>query len=103
MEKNITLTIDEIHAIREEHFMETKGLGFEEYKKRLDDEIAPALLLLHQKKTTAQNLSPKSWEDIEKVTPDELDLKMLDDIDKNPDCHEFISQDELLKELDLTL
>lgn len=50
-----------------------------------------------------ENLSPKSWEDIEEVTPDEWDLKMLDDIDKYPDCHEFISQDELLKELDLTL
>lgn len=50
-----------------------------------------------------ENLSPKSWEDIEEVTPDEWDLKMLDDIDNDPDCHEFISQDELLKELDLTL
>ena len=50
-----------------------------------------------------ENLSPKSWEDIEEVTPDEWDLKMFDDIDKDPDCHEFISQDELLKELDLTL
>lgn len=50
-----------------------------------------------------ENLSPKSWEDIEEVTPDEWDLKMLDDIGKDPDCHEFISQDELLKELDLTL
>ena len=34
---------------------------------------------------------------------DEWDLKMLEDIDKNPDCHEFVSQDELLKELNLTL
>lgn len=50
-----------------------------------------------------ENLSPKSWEDIKEVSPDEWDLEMLDDIDKNPDCHEFISQDELLKELDLTL
>ena len=50
-----------------------------------------------------ENLSPKSWEDIEEVTPDEWDLKMLDDIDKDPDCHEFISRDELLKELDFTL
>ena len=52
---------------------------------------------MHKKEV--ENLSPKSWEDIEEVTPDEWDLKMLDDIDKDPDCHEFISQDELLKEL----
>ena len=49
-----------------------------------------------------KNLSPRSWDDIEEVTPDEWDLKMLDEIDKNPDCHEFISQEELVKELDLT-
>lgn len=30
------------------------------------------------------NLSPKSWDDIEEVSPDEWDLKMLDEIDKNP-------------------
>ena len=50
-----------------------------------------------------ENLSPRSWDDIEEVSPDEIDLKMLEDIDKNPDCHEFVSQDELLKELNLTL
>lgn len=50
-----------------------------------------------------KNLSPRSWDDIEEVSPDEWDLKMLDDIEKNPDCHEFISQEELLRELDLTL
>lgn len=50
-----------------------------------------------------ENFSPRSWSDIEEVSPDEWDLKMLKDIDKNPDCHEFVSQDELLKELNLTL
>ena len=50
-----------------------------------------------------ENLSPRSWDDIEEVSPDEWDLKMLEDIDKNPDCHEYVSQDELLKELNLTL
>lgn len=43
-----------------------------------------------------------SWYDIKEVSPDEWDLKMLNDIENNPDCHEFISQEELLKELDLT-
>ena len=50
-----------------------------------------------------ENLSPRSWEDIKEVSPDEWDLKMLDDINKNPDCHEFVSQEDLLKELGLTL
>ena len=27
--------------------------------------------------------------------------KMLEDIDKSPDCHDLISQEDLLKELDL--
>lgn len=49
------------------------------------------------------NLSPRSWNDIEEVVPDEWDLKMLSDIEKNPDCKEFISQEDLLKELDLTI
>ena len=47
------------------------------------------------------NLHPRSQDDIEEVTPDDWDLKMLDDMDNNPDCHEFISQEELLKELGL--
>ena len=47
-----------------------------------------------------KNLSPRSWDDIEEVSPDEWDLKMLNDIENNPDCHEFISEEELLKELE---
>lgn len=49
------------------------------------------------------NLSSHSWEDIEEVSPDEWDLKMLDQIAKNPDCHEFISQEELLEELGMSI
>lgn len=41
--------------------------------------------------------------EIEEVSPDEWDLKMLADIERNPDCQEFISQEELLKNLDFTL
>lgn len=49
-----------------------------------------------------KNLSSHSWEDIEEVSPDEWDLKILDDIEQDPDCHEFISQETLLEKLDLT-
>lgn len=47
---NITLTIDEIHSIREEHYQETKNMCFAEYKRHLDAEIAPVLLILNRTK-----------------------------------------------------
>lgn len=55
MTDNITLTIDEIHAIRAEHYEKTKNMSFDEYKKSLDAEIAPILLILNKtKKHSAQ-------------------------------------------------
>lgn len=50
--ENITLTLDEIHAIREEHSRNTKDMNFDEYKKLLDIEIAPTLLALNRAKMT---------------------------------------------------
>lgn len=47
---NITLTIDEIHAIREEHSRKTGDMDFDEYKRQLDAEIAPVLLELSRAK-----------------------------------------------------
>lgn len=47
------------------------------------------------------NLTSRSWDDIDEVSPDEWDLKMLSDIKKNPDCHKFISEKELLAKLEL--
>lgn len=46
-------------------------------------------------------LNIKTWDDIEEVEPDETDLKMLNEIDNDPDCKEFISSKELEKELNL--
>lgn len=43
----------------------------------------------------------KNWEDIKEAEPDEIDLLMLKEIERDPDCHEFISSDELMKELEL--
>lgn len=51
-------------------------------------------------------ISPKTWsnwDNIEEIEPDEFDLAMLEEIKNNPDCHEFISQEEMLKELELDL
>ena len=36
------------------------------------------------------------WDDIEEVEPDEWDLEMLADIETNPDCKEFITEEEML-------
>lgn len=52
-------------------------------------------------KFVLDNLPSRSWEDIRETAPDEWDLKMLDDIDHNPECHEFVSQEDVLKELGL--
>lgn len=41
MENNITLTNDEIHAIRVEHSEKTRNLSSEEYRKFIEIEVAP--------------------------------------------------------------
>lgn len=47
------------------------------------------------------NIPTRSWEDIEEVSPDDWDKKMLSEIENTPDCHEFISEADALKELGL--
>ena len=44
---------------------------------------------------------PKSWDDIEEVEPDEIDLQMLKEIENDSDCHSFVSSEEAMKELGL--
>jgi hypothetical protein len=41
------------------------------------------------------------WDDIEEIEPDEADLKMLEEIENNSDCKEFVSEKELYKALGL--
>ena len=36
----------------------------------------------------------KEWDDIEEVEPDEWDLEMIADINNNPECVDFTSDDE---------
>lgn len=50
MNHDIALTIDEIHAIREEHSIYTKDLSDDEYCKRLEEEAAPIRLALKRAK-----------------------------------------------------
>ncbi len=48
MEDNITLTIDEIHAIRKEHSARTKNLPNDEYNRLLEEEAAPVRAALER-------------------------------------------------------
>lgn len=41
------------------------------------------------------------WNDIEEVEPDEWDLQMLKEIKDDPECHEFLSEKDAMKELGL--
>lgn len=50
-------------------------------------------------KFVLDNFPSRSWDDIEETAPDEWDLKMLNDVEHNPECHEFISQEDLFQEL----
>lgn len=46
--------------------------------------------------------APEYWHNkIEEIEPDEVDLMLLDEIRKNLECHEFVSQEELMKELEM--
>lgn len=42
----------------------------------------------------------KEW-DIETVVPDEWDKQMLADIEADPECREFVSKEDAMKELGL--
>ena len=37
-----------------------------------------------------------TWDDIEEVEPDEIDLAMMAEMENDPDCTVYITQDELL-------
>lgn len=50
-------------------------------------------------KFVLDNFPSRSWDDIKETAPDEWDLKMLNDVEHNPECHEFISQEDLFQEL----
>ena len=43
----------------------------------------------------------ESWENIEEIKPDDWDLQMLDEIKENPECREFMSEEDAMKKLGL--
>ena len=44
-----------------------------------------------------QQLYADSWDNIEEVQPDELDLQMIRQIQQDPDCQDFVSAQEAQK------
>ncbi len=45
----------------------------------------------------------RSWEDIPETVPDEIDLQMIKEMEEDPDCHEFVSEEEALKALGIKI
>lgn len=45
--------------------------------------------------------SVSNWDNIEEIEPDEFDLQMFHEIESNPECKEFITSEEAMKELGL--
>lgn len=45
--------------------------------------------------------SNSAWDNIEEIEPDEADMEMLNEIKNNPDCSEFISNEQLKNTLNL--
>lgn len=37
-----------------------------------------------------------SWDDIEEVAPDDIDMQMLQDIDNDPECHKFTNEHDIV-------
>jgi hypothetical protein len=46
-----------------------------------------------------QTVPRRSWDDVESVSPDEWDKQMLAEIAADPDCHEFMTEKEVLSAL----
>lgn len=40
-----------------------------------------------------------NWENIEEIKPDDWDMKMLHDIKNNPECYEFVPEEDAMKAL----
>ena len=63
----------------------------------MSDKDADIFWHIIQKHFTAPDL----FANIEEVEPDEWDKAMIKDIETNPDCKEFVSEAEALRELGL--
>jgi hypothetical protein len=46
-----------------------------------------------------QIIPSRSWDEVQSVAPDEWDRKMLQEIAADPDCHEFMTEQEMMETL----
>ena len=60
------------------------------------EQCASNLRGINRRKIIPAGLKKRDWDNIEEVEPDEIDLRMMADIETNPDCNEFISEEELM-------
>ena len=66
--------------------------------EQMDDDSARAVYdWLNARFQTSEK--PISWDDIEDEEPDEFDLEMLASIENDPNCKEFVSEDEMFVRL----
>ena len=56
----------------------------------MDDTMAESLWHI-----VVTDYAPRSWNDIPEVEPDEADLRILKEIENDPECHEFLSNQEI--------
>lgn len=52
-------------------------------------------------KNKKENEVKKQWESVKEVQPDEEEIKIIDEFERNPEKFEFVSMEEVLKELGL--
>ncbi|AUG59075.1 hypothetical protein [Acetivibrio saccincola] len=50
-------------------------------------------------KNKKENEVKKQWESVKEVQPDEEEIKIIDEFERNPEKFEFVSMEEVLKEL----
>lgn len=50
-------------------------------------------------KSKKEQEARKQWESIEEVQPEEEEIRIINEFEKNPEKFEFISMEEVLKEL----
>ena len=81
----------ELISVRGVNMTATKG-AIIQFIESMDDASAGIVLDWLNKHFNDAN----GWDAIEEIEPDEIDLDMLKEIDDDPDCKVFISEDELI-------
>ncbi|MCL2202991.1 MAG: hypothetical protein FWB88_03515 [Defluviitaleaceae bacterium] len=66
--------------------------------EKMDDNSARAVFIwLSERLHTAAK--PATWDNIEEVEPDAIDLEMMREMENDPDCNVYVSEDEMYARL----